>query len=205
MTYLEPFFAAPVLPSTVLMMFMVLWAVMGLIGVIGHDIDAQPDLPEATGSLGGLTLQWLNLRDIPLMLWLGSFAIGWWLISLGLWFSFDAPGTDASSWTITQQIARNTLLAVGIAKLLTQPMSGWFRPGQDYNSESLIGQVCEIWTATATASSGQARLKTDAAPLLLNIHTDGPNLTRGTLVEIVSYDPQRRIYTVTRAPVEANV
>lgn len=207
MTILEPFLTAPVFPATILMVIVVGWALLWLVGVLGIDSPDvgspdTPDLAEAAGSLGGAVFQWLNLSTLPLVFWVSIFAIAWWSVSLGFWSFYDQTAAEADVSEVIPQILRNAALALGATKLITNFMVGWFQSGESYNRDTLIGTTCEVWTATATANSGQARVPTDAAPLLLNIRTDGPDLPRGTLVEIVDYDPQRRIFTVTRAPVE---
>ena len=198
-----PLLAPPVLPATILMALLVFWTALSAIGAVGMDVielptDSDFDMPESTGSLGGLTISWLNLRDVPIMLWLGIFAILWWIASLLLWTWFDQPHT--AGWLATSLlIGRNVVIATGLTKAVTEPMTGWFKPGEKYAQETLIGQTCTVSTWVATAESGQAKYKTDAAPLLLNIRTDGEELPKGTLVRIVDYDSQRRIYLVTRA------
>jgi hypothetical protein len=199
-----PLLAPPVLPATILMCVLVIWTALSALGAVGLDaIDLHADhdlhLPESSGSFGGLTVSWLNLREIPLMLWLGIFGIGWWIVSLVLWAWFDQAQESPSGIITGLLIARNVVITIGLTKAITEPMTGWFKPGEKYAQDTLIGQLCVISTFTATSTSGQAKLKTDAAPLLLNIHTDGETLEKGTLVRIVDYDPQRRIYTVTRA------
>jgi hypothetical protein len=61
----------------------------------------------------------------------------------------------------------------------------------------LIGEEAEIWSYDATVSHGQARFKTDGAPLLLNVKTDGPTLVKGTKVWIAHYDETTRVYIVS--------
>ena len=198
------FLAPPVFPATILMSLIIIWGILGLIGAIGLDLlhvdlDGDLHLPHTSLGLGGMTLRWLNVRDVPAMLWLGIFGLAWWIVSLVLWLAFDNPGDGATWMTNGLLIARNAVIAIGITKAATEPMIGRFKSGEKFSQDTLIGQICTISTSVATSTSGQAKYKTDAAPLLLNIHTDGEELTKGTLVRIVDCDSQRRIYLVTRA------
>ena len=67
----------------------------------------------------------------------------------------------------------------------------------NFESKSLIGKEAEISSYEATSEHGQVKYKTDAAPLLLNVRTDGPHLEKGTRVWITHYDPKRRVYIVS--------
>ncbi len=202
MRILEPFLATPVLPATVLVLIVVLWGCIGSIGLVDWHVDSDISMPEATGSLSGLSLKWLNLRYVPLILWLGVFSVAWWGISLALWLAFDDSVENPGGVLVGFWILRNLVVSIGITKLVTQPMIGWFESEQEYNSDLLIGATCEISSHSATPKSGQGRFPTDAAPLLLNVRTDGEELPKGTVVTILGYDPQKRIYIVKRATSE---
>lgn len=204
-----PLIAGPVLPATVLLGFLVCWSLLALLGAtdfelngpgsefeIGSSIDA-PSATDAISGLGIATMRWLNLREIPLMVWLGIFVIVFWLVSVNLWIFVDTHFVEAPGFLLSGLlVVRSLAIAVPVTKLITQPMRHWFT-NEKFNSKSLIGQECEISSMEASPEFGQVRFKTDGSPLLLNVRTDGAHLAKGERVWITHYDPARRIYIVS--------
>ncbi len=200
----EPLLAIPVLPATLLLMLVVFWSVLTLFGgavLHGHhfhvDAHADGDASDLFSSMGSVTMRWLNASEMPLMLWLCVFSLTWWSISISLFIALDAPwlGKPGTVLSIVL-IVRNFVLAALVTKLLTRPFRGW-TDSESLTSQSLIGQECEICSWEATTEYGQVRFKTDGAPLLLNVRTDGPDLPKGTRVWITHYDAARRAYIVS--------
>lgn len=204
MTLWEPLFAAPVLPATLLLMLVVFWSLLTIVGgtvLHGHhfhlDAHADGDASDLFTSLGSFTLRWLNLSEMPLMIWLCIFSLLWWSISVLSFLTVDVPllGQPGTLWSIVL-VARNLVVAGLLTKLITRPLRGWTF-SESISSQSLIGQECEICSLEATSEYGQVRFKTDGAPLLLNVRTDGPDLPKGTRVWITHYDAVRRAYIVS--------
>lgn len=202
MQFIEPLFELPVLPASLLLAMLVAWSVVAILGgtsIHGHhlDFDADGDISDAFSSMGLVTLRWLNLSDMPVMIWLCVFATLWWTISITLWKAVDTifftdPGIGWSSLLIV----RNLAIALPFTKLATRPFRGWYVT-EDLSSHSLVGKECEICSIVATPEYGQVRFKTDGAPLLLNVRTDGPHLAKGTKVWIAHFDEKTRTYIVS--------
>ncbi len=221
---IQPLIAAPVLPATLLLAAMVCWSLFTvLVGAgLGSDgnwsfhfhnplssvVNADPNiglghsishfLGDTLGSFVLAPTKWLNLRSVPFLLWLGVFTLAWWTLSVAWWMAVDewffaVPGT----LTTALLVARNIACALPITKLITQPMIGLFADTGSLDSKSLIGEEAEICSFDATPENGQAKFKTGAAPLLLNVRTDGPHLIKGTRVWITHYDANKRIYLVS--------
>ncbi|WP_145346495.1 OB-fold-containig protein [Rosistilla ulvae] len=194
--------AQPVLPASILLAFLVVYSIVSLFGLIDLDMDAPDfdfDADFDLGSAGGfgmLTFRWLNLAQIPIVIWGGLFTLLWWITSAVLWVTWDASDYQANWWTAGLLSARSAVIGVVLTKFTTEPMKKWFVTAR-YNAEMLLGQVCQICTGQADTDFGQARFKTDAAPLLLNVRTDGVTLKKGDLATIIDFDQERRIYTVT--------
>lgn len=199
----------PILPATLLVGGLAFISLLTLLGTLDLDLlsvdggaangagfDASVDVPETPLSLVGIAARWLNFGRVPVFIWTGIFAVLWWLIAILLWIAYDASRFEP---TILQSIllaARNGVIAVGLTKLITQPLGDWFA-GTDYSAQGLMGQTCEISTSEATPEFGQAHYKTEGAPLLLNVRTDGPPIPKGASARIIGFDPTKRIYTVT--------
>ena len=212
-TFLESLFVGPMWPASVLLALLVIYCLMAIIGLADLDLDAPDvdidasdaassmDLGDTVGGMGAATLRWLNLQNVPLVVWTGIFAILWWIVSWTLWTGFDHDRYAPTLLTSVLLAARNFVIAVGLTKLTTGPLAKRFETSR-YRPATLMGQTCQVCSGEATPEFGQARFRTDAAPLLLNIRTDGAHLNKGDLVRIVSFDPERRIYTVTKADIE---
>ena len=221
---IQPLISSPVLPATILLGLVLAWSAFAIL--VGYGMDMHGDWPfhfhnplaglfsghgdtgathslfdslgEVLGSVVLTPTKWLNLRSVPLILWLGVFAITWWTVSVVWWLVLDDwLAHDPGPVVTFGMIARNLICALPLTKWFTQPMQGWFQSSQGLTAKSLIGAEAEICSFDATPENGQAKFKTDAAPLLLNVRTDGPHLTKGTRVWITYYDSQRRIYLVS--------
>lgn len=163
---------------------------------IGHSLSHF--LGDTLGSFVLAPTKWLNLRSVPFLLWIGIFTLVWWAVSVVCWMSVDdwligSPGRMMTAILIV----RNLAFALPITKVITQPMIGWFDDSGALDSKSLIGAEAEISSFDATPESGQAKFRTGAAPLLLNVRTDGPHLIKGTRVWITHYDSSKRVYIVS--------
>ena len=208
MDLLETLFVGPVLPATFLFGLMVGWSLLAMLGTVeldvpGADIDVDIDVDVDSGGVSGtdgmsvLFLKWLNLKDVPLVLWLGSFAVFWWILSAGLWLFIDSLFLESPGWIWSGiLIVRNIAITLPLTKLITSPMRNWFII-EHLSASDLVGKECEISSLEANADFGQAKFKTEGSPLLLNIRTDGEHLVKGTPVWITHYDAQKRIYIVT--------
>jgi hypothetical protein len=219
--------AAPVLPATVLLSLLVVWSIITIFlgGLdshvaaswhlhhpfsihhgdgegLGHTLSHV--LGDAMGSAVLAPAKWLNLRRLPIVLWAGIFTLSWWSISILSWICIDtALTTEPGFVAVSIMIGRNVVLALLATKLFTQPMRDWFDTNE-LTSKSLVGHEAEISSYDATPESGQVKYKTDGAPLLLNVRTDGPHLPKGTRVWLTHYDPQKRIYIVSATTTTSN-
>ncbi len=166
------------------------------------DLDMGHHGSDLMGGAGMLTLRWLNLGKIPIILWAGTFTLLFWSISWLLWNHFDFSRYQPTLLTSIGLSARNFVIAVALTKLATGPMTKLFAPEPQYNAATIMGQECVVSTRQATEKFGQARYQTDAAPLLLNIRTDGSLLKKGDRARIIGFDPHTRIYIVSKADSE---
>lgn len=154
-------------------------------------------LGDAMGTVVLAPANWLNLKQLPIVLWAGIFTLAWWSFSILIWVSFDSTFfNDPGFVAVGAMILRNLTLGLLSTKLITQPMRGWFDTNE-LTSVSLVGQEAEICSFDATPENGQVKYKTSGAPLLLNVRTDGPHLPKGTRVWLTHYDTQKRIYIVS--------
>lgn len=216
----------PLWPATFLLAMMMIYAAVAAFGLgdfdLGMDVDLDvdgdidvPDLdagldggadiqpPGLLGSLGAMTIKWSNFGRIPIAIWGSIFTLAFWVISYSLWHGFDAERYSATLIPSILMTIRNMVLAIVVTKPVTQPLVGKFDKEPGYDSKRIVGSTCEISSLEATPSYGQAKFRTNAAPLLLNVHTDGSTIKRGTEVKVIDFDPAKRIYTVTKITSES--
>ena len=199
--FIDACFAGSHLPATVLLIVLTLYWLMVIIGML--DIDLFDfELDTDTGSvadLGFIPLRFLNLGDVPLMLWLSIFGFGFWMLSMVI----DRSVANETTLMAAQAIARNVGISVLLTKVITNPLRGRFVHVEPNRVEDLIGNTCVITTTEATTEFGQAEYKTEGAPLLLNIRVTEGILAKGDLAEIVDYDSNKHIYYIKNADPEA--
>lgn len=219
--FLYSLVAAPVLPATILLVVLVAWSLTTIVigGLDSHlaaswhlhnpfsggghtDADGLSHtithaLGDAMGSVVLAPAKWLNLKQLPIVLWAGIFTLCWWSVSVLIWVTVDTSlFKELGTPVILLMIARNLVLSLLATKVITQPMRGWFDTNE-LTSVSLVGHEAEISSFDATPENGQVKFKTDGAPLLLNVRTDGPHLPKGTRVWLTHYDKQKHIYIVS--------
>lgn len=158
----------------------------------GHGIGS-----DGHGGIFAALSQWLNMNDMPLAFWFAVFFLLWWIISAAWWFVVDRYFIESPGivWTIVLMI-RNLACTLPCAKFATIPLKGW-ESSTHFDARSLVGKECEISSSQAGPSFGQVKFKTDGAPLLLDVRTDGVYLARGARVWITHYDEKKRIYQVS--------
>tara|TARA_R110002073_G_scaffold46789_7_gene127470 strand:+ start:31456 stop:32145 length:690 start_codon:yes stop_codon:yes gene_type:complete len=214
-------FVGPLWPASILICLLVVYTILAIIGLVdfGFDVpdvdldvpDVGVDLPDGEmisvdadllQGLGGAAVRWTNFGRIPIVLWGGIFSVAFWGISYWLWHSFDSARYSPDWLPSILLSIRNFVIATGITKAITQPMLGYFVDPPSYDESRMVGGTCEITTSEATPEFGQAKFRTNAAPLLLNVRTDGAHIPKGTEVRIVGFEKQKRIYIVTNLPSE---
>lgn len=164
------------------------------------DVDADADVEVGHGgassilSIGAVVLKSMNIGRVPLMVWLSSFALALWTITM-IW---DRPETHETVGRELVILLRNGFLAVLGAKLITQPIRGQFEDIVAPRAKEYVGRACVVTTPELTDRSGQIRCETNAAPLLLNARTkeNGAPLKKGDTAVIVGY--QQGIYLVEK-------
>jgi len=204
---LESCFRGPAFPASVLLILVALYWVSVIIGVFDldlFDIDVdgggEPDF-EGMPGIGLTVLRALNIGRIPIMLWLSVFAVTFWFVS----YVWNRPVYVESSWLAFQILLRNGAIALVATKILTQPMLRWVDRTRMTSAVDLVGRICEITTSEVNASRGQARIHTDAAPLLLDARAHGAPLAKGDTARIVEYDSVKNVYYVEKTKPEVEV
>ncbi len=201
-TFLDLCFSWPVVPATMLILFVCGYWLLVILGafdidVLDFDLDFDADADSILG-FGWVGLRFLNLGEVPLMLWMSLFGLSWWTFTL-----LVDVGMDQNDWpTILWAMARNVGIAIVLTKLLTQPLRGRFEHNEPNPPHEMLGRTCIVTTSQVTPTFGHAEYKAEAAPLLLTVRTKTGVLHQGDIAVLVEYDPEQKFYYVSEAKPE---
>ena len=210
--YLGVCFSGANLVATVFLLLAMTYWLLAIISGLDLDIlsfdldmDGEADLSELVG-VGVVILRFFNIGAVPLAIWGSVLAITWWTVSMLLDRLMDNvyhPELRETWFYAAQWAVRNFAIAIVLTKIFTQPLRGKFDGHEPNLAADLIGQSCQIVTSEVTGQFGQAEYATEAAPLKLNVRTQGATvLTKGDAAVITGFDPERNIYYVERAKAE---
>lgn len=196
--FLDLAFQWPIVPATVLVLFVVLYWLLVILGaldidVLDLDFDFDADADSVLG-LGWVGLRFLNLGEVPLMLWGSLFGISWWTFALVV-----EAGMPQGEWMpIVWAIARDVGVALVVTKLLTQPLRGRFEHKEPNTPAEMIGRTCVVTTSEVTLTFGHAECTTEGAPLMLTVRVREGALQKGDIVVIDEYDAENGWYYVSK-------
>lgn len=198
----ETYFQMPVLPFSGLLCLVTLYWLMVILGGIDldlfdidfdMDLDVDADVSPSFTDFGLLGLKWLNIGEIPFMIWLSIVALCSWLVAMVFDRGGDAPSTQESTIAILRSLA----IGIVATKVLTNPMRGKLRMKQPNTVQDLLGQTCSVVTSEVTTTFGNAVCHVDdGAPLRLNVRTLDGSIPKNAIVQIIDYVPETGIYYV---------
>ena len=207
---LEILFVGPNAVASVCLLIVFVLAAISTLGALDLEIF---DVLDVGGGIEGsadalslgvlaMPLRFLNLGKIPAIAWISIFAWIFWAASLAAWLLLDQSDYAGEENLITtgattQLALRNLAIALVLTKLTTEPLKRFFKDKkQRMGGAELVGEVCEVCSYHVDAQSGQARFQTESAPLLLSVRTNGENMKKRDIGQIVSYDELTNVYVI---------
>jgi len=199
MQTLEICFSGPLLPATILVLLTTAYWLMVILGAAGldtldFDLDADGvgDM-ESSLSIGLVGLRSLILGRVPLMIWIGAFALVFWLATALTY----TPSENETVLNTALILLRSGGIGIIATKILTQPLVKMFASHEPVRGRELIGKSCVITTHEATDRVGQARVKNEGgAPLLLNVRSQDGKFGKGDEAQIKDFDAEKNVYFV---------
>ena len=194
--------APNIIPTALLVFVLVYWSVV-ILGAIDLDFfDIEVEMEAEADVDGELSVSWLNhalaffnLGQVPFMLFMTFWIVPVWVMAV-----------LGNHYLENESLGFGLLLLVPIliaslfvAKFLTAPFVRLFgKLDSDVtHNQSLIGRPCTVTSSASASRTGQARIVTNGAPLLLNVRTpDGLSMRRGDTALVIDYEPQRNVYLV---------
>jgi hypothetical protein len=197
----------PNLVPTGLLVFVLLYWLTVLLGLLdmktvdlsiddhGHlHYDSSPGHESmGTGWLSG-ALAFFNLGRIPLMIFLS-------FVFLPLWVGSILLNYYTNNSSLLLGLAFFPPLFVGslfVAKFLTLPFVKLFTAlEKDHDAGGVvIGKVCTVLLPATADRLGQAAVRIDGAPLMLNVRSAAAPLSKGETALVIDFDAQRRCYLI---------
>ena len=164
----------------------------------------QADINHSHGagaSWGMAALKFMNVNDVPLMIWLSIFAFSYWLASVVL----DGNTIVAGDWNaLAVAVARSGAIALVATKLLTEPLRGKFDSVEPNAAATLIGRNCIITSSTVTTTFGQALIQAEGAPLILHVRGPDGLLHKNDTATIVGYQAAHGVFQVQPLPLTSS-
>ncbi len=146
-----------------------------------------------TGWLNG-ALAFFNLGRIPLMIFLS-------FVFLPLWAGSILANYYTGNTSLLLGLAFFLPLFIGslfVAKFLTLPFVKLFTVlEKDHDGGAVvIGKVCTVLLPATAEDLGQAAVRIDGAPLMLNVRSTGAPLGKGETALIIDFDAARKCYLI---------
>lgn len=192
----------PNLVATGLLVFVLLYWLTVIIGLLDFK-TADLHLHAEAGHLpyGGADSDWLNgalaffnLGRIPLMVFLS-------FVALPLWAGSILANYYTGNTSLLLGLAFLGPLLLGslfVAKVLTLPFVKLFtalEKDHDGGAQAL-GKVCTVLLPATPERLGQASVRIDGAPLMLNVRALSGPIAKGETALVIDYDAQRRCYLI---------
>ncbi len=191
----------PNLPATGLLVFVLLYWLTVIVGLLDFKtVDLHVDAHDGL-HLHGADSQWLNgalaffnLGRIPVMVFLS-------FVALPLWVGSILVNYYTGNTALLLGLLYLLPLFVGsvfVAKFLTLPFVKLFAAlEKDHDSGAVaLGKVCTVLLPTSPEHLGQAAVRIDGAPLMLNVRALSGPIGKGETALVIDYDAQRRCYLI---------
>ncbi|NQZ76537.1 MAG: DUF1449 family protein [Ekhidna sp.] len=186
---------------TVLMIFVIIYWLIVILGVvdidsIDFDLDMDMDI-DADVDMGGMSsvLAFFNIGHMPLMVFVTFFSLPLWAITL---LVNDFWG--GSSLLISLAILLGTaFVSLFIAKFLTIPIAKFYRRVKE-NTEAvvtIVGKICTAKLPITPEQTAQAEIKVNGTSVLINVRTrEGFSLEKGSTALVIDYNEAQKVYYV---------
>lgn len=203
---LQAAIAPPNLVATGLLVFVLLYWLTVIVGLLdmktvdlnlddhGHfHFDGHGHDGVGTGWLNG-AVAFFNLGRMPLMVFLS-------FVFLPLWVGSILVNYYTGNKSLLLGLAFLVPLFIGslfVAKFLTRPFVKLFTAMEkDHDAGAVvIGKVCTVLLPATASQLGQASVRANGAPLMLNVRSLGAPLAKGETALVIAFDTVRRCYLV---------
>ncbi|MEM1002520.1 MAG: hypothetical protein AAGH46_07715 [Bacteroidota bacterium] len=194
--FLDLAFSGVNLVPTVLLIFIIVYWLIVIIGVIDIDtldidFDAEVEVEAGLDSdielgNGGLSsvLSFFNIGQMPLMIFLSFLTFPMWLLTL---WATDLIG----GYIIIDSVLLlgSFILSLFVAKVLTTPIAKFYlKIRMEDEAVNPIGKRCKVLLAVKSDSIGQAEIKASGTSILISAITrNGIEIQKGESALVIDY------------------
>jgi hypothetical protein len=195
-----------VLPSMLLAVICLYWisVIAGAVDLdfLNLDFDVSPDtdvdVGDAGGDIGGgpfhAALIFFNLADIPLMLFLSIWVLLTWLGTVSCTY---LAGGNPPTVIALGIISANVVITLFATKFITAPLKGLLKKSKDLSTRKTVGEICRLLGDLSPDRLGQGEVKTEGAPLIINVKTrSGCSMSKGQTALVIEKDKEKNFYIV---------
>lgn len=192
------------LPATLLLGVVLLYWILGLLGIAGSDDggadshdDASSDGGENwVGEITGAMLRMLNAKGIPFMVVISILVIFLW--GCMVWGFMILPKSLPlfSLWLSLGSLVA-ALILTSIVAMPLKPLYEKIR-FDDEPHIPVIGRVGKVRSNSISTTFGQVEIPDASGPMFINarLSEDHPDLEKGSEVIVISLDKEKLVYTV---------
>ena len=209
MDFFDIAFSSIMLPITFLTILVVSYWVLVTCGIVGidlfdidFDVDVDSDVGDAsTGDTAGGTtsfslLKFFHVGEVPIMILLSIFSFVWWFVTYiaAANFSETYTGIMAVMW-----VGPSLLVSLVVTKILLWPTSRFFRSfdGSKDSVVKILGRTVIVTTSEVTDTFGQAEVKIEGPPIILDVRCGkGDLFAKGDFARVVSHDSVNNTYLI---------
>ena len=196
----------PTVIYTVLLVVLIIYWLIGLLGIVNLDLDgdidfdleSESDLPAMSGLL--LTF---GLTGIPLSIVLSFLVLIAWLLSFYTQFYLLTMIPSGVLYYLAGAVSTVAVffVALPIVGMIIKPFKGLFKASNAVTSQGLIGKEAVIATSTVSDTFCQARIFNEGAELLVDVRADSVHhLKNGDKVLVIEYQADSHTYVVAPYP-----
>lgn len=220
-TFINNITQFPTLIFTGLMIFVSLYWVVSLLGLVGMD-SVDVDVPDMTGDgdFGGhyghhghdghhveagfiaSLLMRFGLQGVPILVILTLFSLSGWLISYLLMDGVALlTGKTGLSAILHYGLALVVLLltiwlSLEVTSLVVKPIRKLIKAPPERTANTMLGKVATVRTLTVDAKHGEAVIEEHGATLILKVRAFEQSFAMGDKVVLMEYFPMDNSYRV---------
>lgn len=193
----------PTVVFSVLLGIMVIYWLVGLLGLIDLDLGGDADIDVdadsgSAGALGGLFLTF-GLSGVPFTIVVSIVVLFCWLISFYLQHYILELLPQGYLYYVVGAIANVVIffLSLPVTAVAIRPLKGMFKSAEAATSYDFVGKEATVATGSVTETFGQAKLFNEGAEILLDVRCAPEHtLKMGDKVLVVEYLTEQHAYII---------
>ena len=186
-----------IIPTVLLGLVLLYWITV-IIGVFDFDLfEFDFDVDVDADVFQGI-LVFLNLRDIPFMVFFSILSFIFWILSMMLYRLPITPGGFINGLILIPIF----IVSLLVTKVITRPLKKLFK--KDYEdiapNGGVVGQLVTLITNIEGGRLGQGEIKRDGASLLINVKAekDEDTFIKNEIAYVYRKDDDKNIYYIIK-------